>query len=153
MLLGVVGKVDFTVRHLSSGTTSFPSAWGSSSSQQCIGSGAHQVKTRLYVCLLLLCVLLFLALDFAGNEQLLTNILEIILRLFSYLPAFCIYCKCFIRDNVVHAHDLPWICCYSRYYCWICSLHCMWILPFFKWMYRIQSSNGKIQLTFVVRTY
>ncbi|GFY83756.1 LMBR1-like membrane protein [Actinidia rufa] len=40
--LGVVGKVDFTVRHLSSGTTSFPSSWDFSSSQQCIGSGAHQ---------------------------------------------------------------------------------------------------------------
>ena len=146
MVLGVVGKVDFTVRHLSSGTTSFPSSWDFSSSQQCIGSGAHQVKTRLYVCLLLLCVLLFLALDFTGNEQLLTNTL-----LFAYFPVFCIYRKCFIRDNVVHAYDLPWICCCSCYYCWICSLHCMWFLPFFKWIFIVQSSNWKIQLTFVVR--
>ncbi|GFY83775.1 LMBR1-like membrane protein [Actinidia rufa] len=34
ILYGVVGKVDFTVRHLSSGTTSFPSSWDFSSSQQ-----------------------------------------------------------------------------------------------------------------------
>ncbi|KAF1895598.1 hypothetical protein Lal_00041879 [Lupinus albus] len=42
--LGVVGKVDFSVRHLSSSTTSFPSSWGDfSSGQPCIGgSGVHQ---------------------------------------------------------------------------------------------------------------
>ncbi|KAF1898159.1 hypothetical protein Lal_00032924 [Lupinus albus] len=41
---GLVGKVDFTVKHLSSSTASFPSSWGSlSSGQQCIGgSGVHQ---------------------------------------------------------------------------------------------------------------
>ncbi|KAK2980000.1 hypothetical protein RJ640_020026 [Escallonia rubra] len=40
---GLVGKVDFTVRHLSSATTSFPSSWDFSSSVQCIGgSGVHQ---------------------------------------------------------------------------------------------------------------
>ncbi|RVW44572.1 LIMR family protein [Vitis vinifera] len=39
---GLVGKVDFTVRHLSSSTTSFPTSWELSSSQQCIGSGTHQ---------------------------------------------------------------------------------------------------------------
>lgn len=39
---GLVGKVDFTVRHLSSSTTSFPSSWSFSSSQECI-SGSHQV--------------------------------------------------------------------------------------------------------------
>ncbi|GMP54069.1 hypothetical protein CsSME_00019340 [Camellia sinensis var. sinensis] len=39
----LVGKVDFTVRHLSSETASFPSTWDFSSSQQCIGgSGVHQ---------------------------------------------------------------------------------------------------------------
>ncbi|KAJ0028082.1 hypothetical protein Pint_35171 [Pistacia integerrima] len=43
ILYGLVGKVDFTVRHLSSATTNFPSTWDFSSSQQCIGSGAHQV--------------------------------------------------------------------------------------------------------------
>ncbi|XP_004492444.1 LIMR family protein At5g01460 [Cicer arietinum] len=42
ILYGVVGKVDFTVRHLSSSTSSFPSSWGLSSGQQCVGSGAHQ---------------------------------------------------------------------------------------------------------------
>ncbi|KAL6973648.1 hypothetical protein U1Q18_027833 [Sarracenia purpurea var. burkii] len=41
MVLGLLGKVDFTVRHLSSGTTSFPSTWDFSSSQPCIG-GTHQ---------------------------------------------------------------------------------------------------------------
>ncbi|KAK3019007.1 hypothetical protein RJ639_003615 [Escallonia herrerae] len=39
----LVGKVDFTVRHLSSATTSFPGSWDFSSSLQCIGgSGVHQ---------------------------------------------------------------------------------------------------------------
>ncbi|BBH06269.1 LMBR1-like membrane protein [Prunus dulcis] len=41
ILYGLVGKVDFTVRHLSSSTTSFPSSWSFSSSQECI-SGSHQ---------------------------------------------------------------------------------------------------------------
>ncbi|KAL0316400.1 UNVERIFIED_CONTAM: LIMR family protein [Sesamum radiatum] len=36
------GKVDFTVRHLSSSTTNFPSSWDFSNSQQCIGNGAKQ---------------------------------------------------------------------------------------------------------------
>jgi len=43
VILGVIGKVDFTVRHLSSTTTTFPSTWDFSGSQPCIGSGAHQV--------------------------------------------------------------------------------------------------------------
>ncbi|KAL5166603.1 LIMR family protein [Glycine soja] len=42
ILYGLVGKVDFTVRHLSSSTTSFPSTWTFSSGQPCIGNGAHQ---------------------------------------------------------------------------------------------------------------
>ncbi|KAK6125972.1 hypothetical protein DH2020_040280 [Rehmannia glutinosa] len=42
ILYGLVGKVDFTVRHLSSSTTSFPSSWDFSNSQQCIGNGARQ---------------------------------------------------------------------------------------------------------------
>ncbi|PSS09811.1 LIMR family protein [Actinidia chinensis var. chinensis] len=44
ILYGLVGKVDFTVRHLSTGTTNFPSSstWDFSSSQPCIGSGTHQ---------------------------------------------------------------------------------------------------------------
>ncbi|KAB5552171.1 hypothetical protein DKX38_009482 [Salix brachista] len=46
-LLGVIGKVDFTVRHLSSNTTTFPSTWDFSSSQPCIGSGAHQCSAYL----------------------------------------------------------------------------------------------------------
>ncbi|XP_022745115.1 LIMR family protein At5g01460 isoform X3 [Durio zibethinus] len=42
ILYGLVGKVDFTVRHLSSATIIFPSAWDFSSSQPCIGgSGAR----------------------------------------------------------------------------------------------------------------
>ncbi|XP_022767727.1 LIMR family protein At5g01460-like isoform X5 [Durio zibethinus] len=42
ILYGLVGKVDFTVRHLSSATTNFPSTWEFSSSQPCIGgSGAR----------------------------------------------------------------------------------------------------------------
>ncbi|KAL0426247.1 UNVERIFIED_CONTAM: LIMR family protein [Sesamum latifolium] len=42
ILYGLVGKVDFTVRHLSSSTTNFPSSWDFSNSQQCIGNGAKQ---------------------------------------------------------------------------------------------------------------
>ncbi|PNY11123.1 LIMR family protein at5g01460-like protein [Trifolium pratense] len=38
----LVGKVDFTVRHLSSSTTSFPNSWVFNSGQQCIGNGVHQ---------------------------------------------------------------------------------------------------------------
>ncbi|URE24162.1 LMBR1-like membrane protein [Musa troglodytarum] len=42
ILYGLVGKVDFTVRHLSSSATSFPSSWSTfSSSQPCIGSTNH----------------------------------------------------------------------------------------------------------------
>ncbi|KAL9242603.1 hypothetical protein vseg_016589 [Gypsophila vaccaria] len=36
ILYGLAGKVDFTVRHLSSNTTSFPSSWTFSSGQPCI---------------------------------------------------------------------------------------------------------------------
>lgn len=40
---GLVGKVDFTVRHLSSSTSSFPSSWNFNSGQQCVTSGSRQV--------------------------------------------------------------------------------------------------------------
>lgn len=43
-IIGLVGKVDFTVRHLSSTTTNFPTNWEFSGGQQCVGgSGVHQV--------------------------------------------------------------------------------------------------------------
>ncbi|KAL1819094.1 hypothetical protein DCAR_0415346 [Daucus carota subsp. sativus] len=43
ILYGLVGKVDFTVRHLTSATESFPSTWSSfTSGQQCIGNGARE---------------------------------------------------------------------------------------------------------------
>ncbi|KZV50640.1 LIMR family protein [Dorcoceras hygrometricum] len=42
ILYGLAGKVDFTVRHLSSATEPFSSALGFSSGQQCIGAGARQ---------------------------------------------------------------------------------------------------------------
>ncbi|THG11633.1 hypothetical protein TEA_000458 [Camellia sinensis var. sinensis] len=45
ILYGLVGKVDFTVRHLSSVTTNFPTTWDFSSSQQCIGNGANQCSS------------------------------------------------------------------------------------------------------------
>ncbi|ESW05891.1 hypothetical protein PHAVU_010G001200 [Phaseolus vulgaris] len=41
ILYGIIGKVDFTVRHLSSSTSSFPSTWEFNSGQQCIGN-THQ---------------------------------------------------------------------------------------------------------------
>ncbi|XP_027908003.1 LIMR family protein At5g01460 [Vigna unguiculata] len=41
ILYGLIGKVDFTVRHLSSTTKSFPSTWEFSSSQPCI-ENTHQ---------------------------------------------------------------------------------------------------------------
>jgi hypothetical protein len=52
-MLGIVGKLDFTVMHLSSSTTSFPSTWDFNNNQQCIGgSGSHQVLfplTNFYI--------------------------------------------------------------------------------------------------------
>ncbi|KAF3587505.1 hypothetical protein F2Q69_00032147 [Brassica cretica] len=42
ILYGVIGKVDFTVRHLASGTTSFPTSWQFSNNQPCIGNTARQ---------------------------------------------------------------------------------------------------------------
>ncbi|KAJ4977866.1 hypothetical protein NE237_008646 [Protea cynaroides] len=47
ILYGLVGKVDFTVRHLSSSTTNFPSSWDFSSSQPCIG-GASVYQCSAY---------------------------------------------------------------------------------------------------------
>lgn len=38
ILYGLLGKVDFTVRHLSSTTNSFPSSWDFSSSKPCVGT-------------------------------------------------------------------------------------------------------------------
>ncbi|KZV53421.1 LIMR family protein [Dorcoceras hygrometricum] len=42
ILYGLLGKVDFTVRHLSSSTESFPSPFTFSVGQQCVGAGARQ---------------------------------------------------------------------------------------------------------------
>ncbi|QCE11909.1 LMBR1-like membrane protein [Vigna unguiculata] len=42
ILYGLVGKVDFTVRHLSSSTTAFPSTWTFNSNEPCIKNGVHQ---------------------------------------------------------------------------------------------------------------
>ncbi|GAU47804.1 hypothetical protein TSUD_263360 [Trifolium subterraneum] len=40
---GLIGKVDFTVRHLSSSTSSFPGSWQQfNSGQECIGTGTRQ---------------------------------------------------------------------------------------------------------------
>ncbi|XP_020578189.1 LIMR family protein At5g01460 [Phalaenopsis equestris] len=48
ILYGIVGKVDFSVRHLSSAATSFPSSWTEfSRSQPCIGSSARQCDAYL----------------------------------------------------------------------------------------------------------
>ncbi|XP_073153284.1 LIMR family protein At5g01460-like [Henckelia pumila] len=50
ILYGLAGKVDFTVRHLSSATGPFPSSpssWDFSSGQQCIGGGARQCAAYL----------------------------------------------------------------------------------------------------------
>ncbi|KAH9672942.1 LIMR family protein [Citrus sinensis] len=48
ILYGLVGKVDFTVRHLSSTTTNFPTSWEFSGGQQCVGgSGVHQCSAYL----------------------------------------------------------------------------------------------------------
>ncbi|XP_071722695.1 LIMR family protein At3g08930-like [Rutidosis leptorrhynchoides] len=42
ILYGLVGKVDFTVRHLSSSTVAFPNNFDFSNSQPCIGNGARE---------------------------------------------------------------------------------------------------------------
>ena len=42
-VVGLIGKVDFTVRHLSSTVTTFPNSWTDfSSGQQCLG-GSREV--------------------------------------------------------------------------------------------------------------
>ncbi|KAF3787972.1 LIMR family protein [Nymphaea thermarum] len=44
ILYGLVGKVDFTVRHLSSNTSSFPSSWTDfTKSQPCIGASTNNI--------------------------------------------------------------------------------------------------------------
>ncbi|CAN0879737.1 LIMR family protein At5g01460 [Linum grandiflorum] len=47
ILYGLVGKVDFTVRHLSSTTTNFPTSWSFSMSQPCVGNNARQCSAYL----------------------------------------------------------------------------------------------------------
>ena len=48
MVPGLIGKVDFTVRHLSSSATNFPSTWSEfSNSQPCVGQSARQVSFGL----------------------------------------------------------------------------------------------------------
>ncbi|PNY15845.1 LIMR family protein at5g01460-like protein, partial [Trifolium pratense] len=43
IIKGLIGKVDFTVRHLSSSTSSFPGSWQQfNSGQECIGTGTRQ---------------------------------------------------------------------------------------------------------------
>ncbi|XP_074270604.1 LIMR family protein At5g01460-like [Silene latifolia] len=46
ILYGLIGKVDFTVRHLSSNTTAFPSSWSFTSGQPCIDN-ARQCSAYL----------------------------------------------------------------------------------------------------------
>lgn len=127
-VLALVGKVDFTVMHLSSGTANFPSTWSFSSSQPCIGSGARQVKKHLYWWLLSSFKFCFYLVDFDQHEQQAINILKIIL----YFPVFSIFRKSFSRDDMDHACYLPRICCCSCYHRWICSFHCTSILQIFK---------------------
>ncbi|KAM7271085.1 hypothetical protein ACFE04_030299 [Oxalis oulophora] len=47
ILYGLVGKVDFSVRHLTSTTANFPSSFQFSSSQQCLGNNASQCAAYL----------------------------------------------------------------------------------------------------------
>ncbi|CAN1771554.1 LIMR family protein At5g01460 [Linum perenne] len=47
ILYGLAGKVDFTVRHLTSTTTNFPTSWNLSPSQPCIGNNVHQCSAYL----------------------------------------------------------------------------------------------------------
>jgi LMBR1 domain-containing protein 1 len=42
ILYGVIGKVDFSVRHLASATSTFPTSWQFSNTQPCIGNTARQ---------------------------------------------------------------------------------------------------------------
>ncbi|KAH9615738.1 hypothetical protein KSS87_007502 [Heliosperma pusillum] len=46
ILYGLAGKVDFTVRHLASNTTAFPTTWSFSSGQPCINN-SHQCSAYL----------------------------------------------------------------------------------------------------------
>ena len=59
ILPGLVGKVDFTVKHLTSDTTTFTNNWSSfTSGQQCIGNGARQVEEKLKLVLCSFCYVL-----------------------------------------------------------------------------------------------
>lgn len=112
LCLGLVGKVDFNVRHLSSSTMPIPSSsWDLSSSQQCIGSGATQVKEHI-------CYWCFGQYVF----WILYTRYHFVCFKFSVL---CVYCQFFIWDNMDHACYLPRICCCTRYHCWICAFHSM----------------------------
>lgn len=53
-VLGVIGKVDFSVRHLSSATTTFPTSWQFSNNQPCIGNTARQVILEFLIAFLVL---------------------------------------------------------------------------------------------------
>jgi len=58
-VIGLVGKVDFTVRHLSSSTAAFPNNFGFSSDEPCIGNGALQVIGILYIYIYVLAARVF----------------------------------------------------------------------------------------------
>lgn len=47
LVSGVIGKVEFTVRHLSSATTSFPSSWSLSSGSPCLGNSRQVRNIRI----------------------------------------------------------------------------------------------------------
>lgn len=111
VVLGLVGKVDFSVRHLSSTTTNFPSNWAFSSGQQCI-DGSHQVLLLFYY----IFIYIFLLIGFLVDTKV------------NFSTVLCISINSFIRKDMDYAHHLSRICRCSSYHRWICTFHCMSIL-------------------------
>ena len=134
-MLGMAGKVDFTVMHLSSSTTSFPSTWDFNSNQQCIGgSGSHQVLfplTNFYILgwlynfenpffMFFLDQLYNIVFHIACTVKLSFSCSFWCIFFSCFLPlltVLCIYCKRFFGENMDYARYLSRICCCSCYHC------------------------------------
>lgn len=86
MVIGLVGKVDFTVRHLSSATSNFPSSWDFSSNQQCIGSGARQVEEQIILSPSIFTSVMFPFISIIQFLQILISMLLLITRRFWRPP-------------------------------------------------------------------
>lgn len=96
LVSGVIGKVEFTVRHLSSATTSFPSSWSLSSGSPCLGNSRQVRNIRMskitYLQLLLLfSSFLFQDISFGKNN------IKIYYTFVSKTTSLCVFFCNFIQ--------------------------------------------------------